>query len=218
MQGETRILVVDDHALIRDMLAERLKSELDLTVVGRAGTADEGLALAKECRPGIIVMDIDMPGRSCFDAARTLKAVQPKARIIFLSAYVQDHYVAEALDVGAWGYLTKSETVERVVAAIREVAAGGVCFSKEVQARITIDSSGARLGDRPKSRASMLTRREKEVLAYIAKGLEKCDIAETMHLSPKTIDHHTTKIMRKLNIHRRVGLARFAIREGIIEA
>ena len=218
MTGEIRILVVDDHALVRGALSERLRREPDLTVVGTAATADEAIEKAVECSPDIVLMDIDMPGLICFDAARRITSLKPDVSILFLSAFTYDHYIEQALKVKASGYLTKSESPETVVAAIREVASGGAFFSKEIQSRIVVEERGAVLAQAAKSLRSVLTVRETEILRYIARGLAKKEIATTMGISVKTVDRHAANLMTKLHIHDRVGLTRFAIREGLADA
>lgn len=214
MDHKITILLVDDHALVRGAIAERLGREPDLAVVGSAASADEAICKATEVRVDIILMDIDMPGLNSFEAARRLRTIRPETRIIFLSAHTQDRYIEQALDVKAHGYLTKREPPERVVSAIREVAAGGASFSEEVQSRIIVDETGAKL---PRSRLSKLTPREMEVLHYIARGYGKREIGKIMSLATKTVDNHTTSLMNKLSIHDRVDLTRFALREGLAE-
>jgi DNA-binding NarL/FixJ family response regulator len=219
MTADIRILLVDDHAVLRESLAERLNWEMGLSLIGTAGNADEAVQKVREMSPDVILMDIEMPGLNCFDAARTIGAIRDKAKIIFLSGHVQDNFIEQALEVKARGYLTKGESAATVVTAIREVASGGAYFSEAVRARIVIDSAGARLGKRKsRVRAATLTPREKEVLRYVAQGLEKKDIAKLMNLSAKTVDHHITRVMDKLDIHNRVELARFAFREGFAQA
>ncbi len=218
MNGTIRILIVDDHALVRGALSERVQREPDLEVVGNAGNAGDAIALALDCGPDIILMDIDMPGMICFDAAREIAALRPETRVIFLSAFLHDWYIQQALQVKARGYLTKREPPEKVIAAVREVASGGAYFSEEVRSRIVVDSDGATLGEDSHSLVSTLTTREVEVLRYIARGLSKKEIASIMHISAKTVDKHSTNLMSKLKIHDRVELARYAIREGLAEA
>lgn len=218
MNGEIKILVVDDQALFRGALAERLHQEVDFAIVDSVGTADEAIRAAMKTGPDIILMDIDMPGLNSFEAAKRLKILQPEARIIFVSAFTNDNYIDQALEVKAHGYLTKGEPVEKATAAIREVASGGAYFSKEVQSRIVVDETGAKLREPPKkSRLSTLTVRELEVLRYIVRGMGKKEIGSTMKLSVKTVENHTTRLMDKLDIHDRVELTRFAIREGLAE-
>ena len=218
MNGEIRVLIVDDHNLVRVALSERLRREPNLLVVGSAGTADEAIEKVIEYEPDVVLMDIDMPGLICFDAAKQISVIKPETRIIFLSAFSHDRYIQQALAVKARGYLTKCESPATVVAAITEVMSGGAYFSEEVRARIVVHKRGALLSYDSRSRASTLTEREVEVLRYVARGLAKKEIARTMHISVKTVDRHSANIMNKLEIHDRVELARFAIREGLAEA
>lgn len=212
------ILLADDHAMVRRMLENRLEAELDMTVVASVGDAEEAAAEAIRRKPDIVLMDIDMPGMLCFEAASRIQTLSPATRVVFLSAFFHDRYVEQAIDVQAWGYITKSETEESIIRAIRNVSSGTAYFSPEVQARIVVDFHGARLARRGRSRAATLTDREAEVLRYLARGMSKKEIARTMHISVNTVNRHTTALMTKLGIHDRVELARFAIREGLVEA
>jgi len=212
-----KILLVDDHALIRDMLANQLQDEATLEVVGAADNADDAIELANKKTPDVIVMDIDMPGMICFDAARTILATHPEIRILFMSAFFHDRYIEQALAVQARGYVTKRESAEVIVEAIRAVAEGGTFFSDEVRCRIVVDRQGVRLAQQGQTRASTLTNRELEVLRYIARGMHKKEIAKTMYLSVKTVENYCAKLMDKLDIHDRVELTRYAIREGLAE-
>ena len=212
------VLVIDDHAMVREMIGLMLAGESDMQVVGMASNAEEGVHEALQCRPNVVILDIDMPGLSCFDAARQLGSRLPNTRIVFLSAFFNDRYIEQALEVEAAAYVTKSEPLTSVVRAVRAVAAGAVYFSPEVQSRIVIDSKGARLADKGRTRSQTLTNREVEVLRYLARGMSTKEIAATLHISVKTVDRHRANLMSKLDIHDRVELARFAIREGISEA
>lgn len=212
-----RVLIVDDHSLVRDSLATRLSLEEDIEVIGAAPDADAGLEFALAHQPSLILMDTDMPGRQCFDACRTVRARLPETKLVFLSAHATDHYIEEALRLEASGYLTKHEAPEVVVRAIRAIAAGETIFSPEVEARVVNEGRGARNGD-IRTRVGQLSPREREVLRYIARGLSKKEIAASMHISVKTVDNHSTSLMSKLDLHDRVDLARFAIREGLVEA
>ncbi len=162
-------------------------------------------------------MDIDMPGMICFDAVDQMHKRLPDLAVIFLSAFFHDHYIEQAIAVGARGYVIKGDSPRTLFRALRAVAAGGAYFSKEVMARFTLDEQG-----RPKPSGqtvnSTLTHREVEVLRYLARGLSKKEIARMMHISVKTVEHHSTSVMKKLDIHDRVELALYAIREGLAEA
>ena len=218
MKDAITVLIVDDHALLRETLRDRLHSEEDIDVVGTAGNAADAVTMAAELEPDIVLMDIDMPGRSCFDAAKTLKLRSPSTCIIYLSAFFHDRYIESALQAHASGYLTKDEPPEVIVKAIRSAAGEVAYFSHKVQSRIVVGKNGVHLAESGKSRASLLTSRELEVLRYIARGQPKKEIAATMHVSVSTVSRHTENLMEKLDIHDRVELARFAIREGLAEA
>ena len=212
------VFLVDDHALVRRSVGECLDRETDITVVGEAGAAHEAVAAVARLLPSIVLMDIDMPGQSCFEAAHAIKQKSPDTRVIFLSAFFHDRYIEQALKVQALGYLTKGEPPEAVITAVRAVAAGEVYYSPEVLERVVVDDHGVRLVEAGQSRISLLTRREVEVLQQIARGHSKKEIAALLHLSVKTVQNHTHSLMIKLGIHDRVHLARFAIREGLAEA
>ncbi len=217
--GQVRILVAEDQTLVRDAFAERLNREVDFQVVGQAGTTDDAVDAARQLRPDVVLLDIDMPGTFAFEAANQILSSVRETRLIFLSAFTNDIYIEQALAANAHGYLTKFEPPERLIRGIREVMNGGVSYSEAVQARIVVDENRICLKPQQQtSRMSTLSRRELEVLYYIAKGKGKKEIALLTNLSVKTIDHHTTRLMKKLDIHDRVDLARFAIREGLAEA
>jgi DNA-binding NarL/FixJ family response regulator len=218
MNETIKVLLADDHTLVRRAVARVLHESPSITVVAEVANADEAIAAALRFHPNVVVLDIDMPGIASFDAAHTIRARVPTARILFLSAFTHDRYIEAALAAGALGYVSKNEPPEKVIEAIRAVAVGQCYFSAEVQARLVIDSDGVHLGYEAKSRTAALTNREMEVLRYIARGMSKKEIAKTMHLSVKTIENHSASIMARLNIHDRVELTRFAIREGLVEA
>ncbi|MCP4592643.1 MAG: response regulator transcription factor [bacterium] len=215
MNKPITIVLADDHALIRMMLGDHLAGEPDMVVVETVGNANDVVTVAIKQKPDIILMDIDMPGTACFDAARTILDQCPDTRIIFLSAFFHDRYIEQALLIEASGYLTKSVPPESVIEAIRTVASGGSHYSTEVQERVVIDDEGTRLASQPRSRSSMLTPRELSVLRHIARSMGEKEIARELHVSPRTVHCHTTNLMNKLDIHSRVALTRFAIREGL---
>lgn len=215
------VVMADDQPMVRQPLAAWLKQAGDVKVLAEVSNADDAVAAAIRERPDIVLMDIDMPGLLAFDAVRTIKSRCPRTRVVVLSGFFHDKYIEDALSAEASGYITKGEEPAVVLSAIRTVAGGGVYFSPQVQDRLVIDAGGVHLAagaGEGATRASTLTSRELEVLRYIARGLSKKDIAAIMHLSVKTVDNHSTSLMSKLNIHDRVELARYAIREGLAEA
>ena len=186
-------------------------------MVAVAANADEALELAPQHQPDVVLMDIDMPGTICFEAASALMQQHPGMQVIFLSAFFHDRYIENALQIKARGYITKREPPEAVVAAIRQVVAGGVYFSPEIQTRLVIDHESVRLDGGNTTRFSTLTPRELEVLRYVARGMAKKEIAQLMDISVKTVENHCGNLMNKLQMHDRVALTRFAIREGLSE-
>lgn len=214
----TTILITDDHALFAQTLANWLRTVPEMRVVDVVAGAEQAITRAGEHRPDVVLMDIDMPGLSCFEAAEIIADRCPDCAIIFVSAFAHDHYIEQALAVEAAGYITKDEPPESLVSAIRTVVEGGAYFSPEVQSRIIVDSEGARLARPMHTRLSLLTPRELDVLRYLARGMSKKQVSETLSIAVKTVEAHATRLMEKLDIHDRVGLARFAIREGLAEA
>lgn len=217
MTEPKRILLADDHDLVRSALVSMLKEDKAFSVVGECSNAEQALELAFTCKPDILVIDIDMPGMICFDAVGQMLKRMPSLSVIFLSAFFHDHYIEQAIKVGAKGYVVKGDPPAVLFEALHEVAGGGAFFSKEVRARFALDADG-KPTDKGVTVTSTLTNREVEVLRYLARGLSKKEIARIMHLSVKTVEHHSSSVMRKLDIHDRVELARYAIREGLAEA
>ncbi len=213
-----KILLVDDHALVRDSLSRLLDADDVINVIGAVSDASEALIIFNNLQPDIVLMDIDMPGLSSFEAANRMTSLIPETKFIFLSAFFHDRYIEQALKVQAKGYLTKSEPPANLINAIKQVADGKVYFSSDVRSRIVADSQGVRLANSNKrTRTDTLSNREIEVLRYLARGMQKKEIASIMHISVKTVEGHVEKVMNKLDIHDRVELARFAIREGLAE-
>ncbi|HYE02648.1 MAG TPA: response regulator transcription factor [Phycisphaerales bacterium] len=215
----TKVLCVDDHAFVAEGLKSRLAIENDLEVVGRLPSAEHLVSEVQKVGAEIVLLDIDMPGPDPFGAMEDLHRQLPHVRTIMLTAYVRDHYIDAAVKAGAWGYLSKSDAPETIVTAIRKVARGEFAFGPEVLERcqLTRGPRGKRSAT-PTSRLESLTPREQEILRMIGKGMSRSQIAAAIFRSPKTVDAHRTSIMEKLDIHDRVELARFAIREGLVEA
>ena len=215
MSDAMSVLIADDHALVRSSLADWLSRHAGIIVTAVASNAEEALELALKHKPQVAVLDIDMPGTSVFDVARRLREIQPTTRVVFLSAHCLDRYIEDALAIQAAGYVMKGEPPASVLGAIRAAAEGGVYFSPEVQARVVMGPQGPRVSSQGATRTQLLTPREREVLGYLARGLSKKEIARAMNLSLHTVNRHATSLMTKLDIHDRVELARFAIREGL---
>jgi len=212
---KTRVLLVDDHVIVRDSLARRLEDEPDLEVPATAGDADQGIALALANHFDVIVMDINMPGMSCFEAARRLQVSHPGLPVVFLSAYWNDAFIEQAQGVGACGLLSKSDEPDKLIDAIRIVVDGGVFLSDEVRDRFESESTGDQPDAVLKTKLSTLTPREVDVLRWVGMGQSRKQMATQLGISENTVAVHTNRIMRKLDIHDRVGLARFSIKIGL---
>ncbi len=217
MGNPISVLLVDDHAMVRNTFAQSLQGVADMRVVGMAGDAESAIAEAVRLQPDVIVMDIDMPGLIVFEAAKVIRMRCENARIVFLSAFFHDKYIEQAMAVQASGYITKSEPLDTLLKAIRGAVAGHPHYSKEVLSRLVITPDGPVLPGDQRPRGSSLTPREIEVLRYLTRGLAKKEIAHIMHISVNTVNRHTDSMMAKLDIHDRVQLAGYAIREGLAE-
>ncbi len=221
MSEMIRILCVDDHDFLIDGLEARINLEPDMQCVGRLGSADRLGDRVAEIGPDIILLDIEMPGADSFEAVRDLKRRNDKARVVFLSAYVRDTYLSDAFKSGAYGYFSKSDASDDIIDGLRSVMRGQFALGPKVQERcrpipdIEADDPSETT---PSTLLELLTPREREVLRLIGRGYSRTRIAETLSRSPKTIDGHREKIMKKLEIHDRGELVRFAIREGLVEA
>ena len=218
MEDTLKILLADDHALLVESIADRLGREADFEVVARVHNTDDAVQVARDTQPDVVLMDIDLPGQASFDAAREIKEHNPETHIIYLSAFSSDRYIEDALQSGCSGYLTKDESMEVVIMAIRSAATNGAYYSPKVRERLVVDpEKGLTLEGSGATKASSLTARELEVCRYLAQGMSKKEIATQLSRSIKTVDKHVENLMRKLEIHDRVELARYAIREGLIE-
>jgi DNA-binding NarL/FixJ family response regulator len=211
------VVVVDDHGIVRDGVSGMLSREKDIRVVGVAENADEAITKVVEVKPDIVLMDIDMPGVSCFDAIQIIHSRVPNTKVILVTAHEHDEYLEQAIRVKANGYVIKNEGIAALADAIRDVAKGKVHFSPEVMERLVVKGGKVELENPPKTRRSILSPRERELLRILAKGLSLKEAASILGISYKTADKQKASLMAKLDIHNRVELSRFAIREGMIE-
>jgi two-component system response regulator NreC len=214
----TRILLVDDHAVVRSGLRMLLENERDVEIIGEASSAHEAIEMAMSLRPNVILMDIGLPDLSGIDAAREIKKRVPDSAIVALTIHEDEEYFFKMLEAGATGYVPKRAAPEELLTAIRAAATGQVYLYPSLAKLLVRDFlSGGRPS--PASQAdSDLTEREAEVLTYLAEGANNEEIATALVISPKTVARHRENIMRKLNLHSRSELVRYAIRKGIIKA
>jgi two-component system response regulator NreC len=212
-----QLLLVDDHEVVRSGLRMLLENEEDVEIVGEAGTAEEAIAAVGELSPDVVLMDIGLPDRSGIDAASEIKEVAPKTAVVALTIHEDEEYFFKMLEAGASGYVPKRAAPNELLTAIRTAASGEVYLYPSLAKLLVKDyltqdqeSRSARTGDD-------LTAREYEVLAHLADGATNFEIGETLGISPKTVARHRENIMRKLNLHSRTELVKYAIRKGIIQ-
>lgn len=214
----TRILLVDDHAVVRSGLRMLLENERDVEIIGEASSAYEAIEAAMALKPNVILMDIGLPDLSGIDATREIKKRVSDSAIVALTIHEDEEYFFKMLEAGATGYVPKRAAPEELLTAIRAAATGQVYLYPSLAKLLVRDFlNGGRpaSGEQPDSE---LTDREQEVLTYLAEGANNEEIATALVISPKTVARHRENIMRKLNLHSRAELVRYAIRKGIIKA
>jgi two-component system response regulator NreC len=212
-----RVLLTDDHMLFRQGIRNLLAAEPDMEVTGEAANASEAVDLARQSRPDVVLMDIGMAGMSSFEATRQIRKERPDTRVVFLSMYDDEDYLAECVDIGAHGYILKESPIEQLLTAIREVHRGGSYLSPRLLTKLVDDFRLQGRGGVPRQpRFSTLTKREREILKLLAEGLSVKDIAASFDLSVKTIEAHKFNLMRKLDIHNKAQLVQYAIQKKII--
>lgn len=209
-----RVLLADDHPLVRAGVRKVLETLPAVTVVGEAGDGDEALRMLAELEPDLLVLDLNMPQRDGFAVLREARDAAPGVRILVLTMHASVEYVARAVREGADGYLLKDTAVQDLAAAIESVV-GGHPYYSEIAQRALADS--IRRPSDESQRLERLTTREREVLIGVAKGLTTKEIAAEFNISTRTVETHRAAIMRKLDIRSVALLTQFAIREGLIE-
>ena len=216
MTNKIRVLLADDHAVLRDGLRLLLEREADIEVIGEAGDGEEAVRKADQLFPDVVVLDIGMPKMSGAEAARVIKKKKPKIGILALTVYEDDEHVSSLLEAGASGYLLKKVAGVELANAVRAVHNGEFVFSSSVGKKVL-----ASYLQSPKQSNDFLpdglTKREVEVLKLIAGGTTNKEIANKLFISIKTVESHRTNIFRKLDIHDRIQAATYAIRKGLIK-
>jgi DNA-binding NarL/FixJ family response regulator len=208
------VLLVDDHALVRQGLRALLEAGGDIAVVGEAENGQEAVALAEKTLPDVVLMDLAMPRLNGVNATRQITRRFPSARVLVLSAYGNDDYVTQAMEAGATGYMLKQTAADDLLKAIREVDAGHPFFSPSIAKYLRQQKREATMAG---YRARRLTSREVEVLQLVAQGCASKQIATELSISNKTVEKHREHVMYKLDIHSIAGLTRYAIAKGWVE-
>jgi DNA-binding NarL/FixJ family response regulator len=212
-----KVLLADDHALVRQGLRKLLETEPDITVVGEAETGWQALQWAKERSPDVVVMDLAMPSLNGMDATRLIMKEAPQTRVLVLSSYSEDEYVHQMTEAGAAGYVLKQTAATELIKGIREVMSGNVFFCPAILKRTSQNHRQAFLRDMPEAKGPrQLSPRESEIVQLIAEGNANKQIAPQLGISVKTVEKHRQAAMNKLNIHDVAGLTRYAISKGLI--
>ena len=211
------VLLVDDHAVVRQGLRALLEAEGDMKVAGEAENGREAVVLAKKTLPDVVLMDLAMPGLNGLEATRQIVRNVPSARVLVLTSYGDDDYVAQLMEAGASGYLVKQTAATDLVKAIRQVRIGNTFFSPSIAKRLRQQERAVGVDAQPGPRSAKLTSRETEVLQLVAEGLANKQIAVELSISIKTVEKHRQQAMNKLNIHDIAGLTRYAMSRGWVE-
>jgi DNA-binding NarL/FixJ family response regulator len=209
-----RVLLADDHSLVRAGIRGLIESLAGAAVVGEAGDGPEALRLAEELRPDVVLLDIGMPGLNGLEVAARLTALDPAIRVVILSMHTAEEYVLRALRAGAAGYLLKGSAVAELELALRAVARGETFLSPAVSKRV-VDDYVNRTGGAADP-LDALTPRQREILQLVAEGHTSKEIAQRLGLSSKTVETHRAQVMERLQVHDLAGLVRFAVRVGLV--
>ncbi|HOU40459.1 MAG TPA: response regulator transcription factor [Promineifilum sp.] len=216
MANEIRLLLADDHAVVRSGLRMLLQAQPDMVIIGEAETGQEAVQRAVELAPDVVLMDIEMPGMNGIEATRRIKAEAPATAVLALTMYEDDQYFFEMLRAGASGYVPKRAAPDELVSAIRAAGRGEVFLYPSLAGRLVKDYLQRGPAGEGDAQNDDLTPREQEVLTLIAEGYSNNEIADRLVISAKTVDRHRENIMRKLNLHNRVDLVKYALRKGLI--
>ena len=211
-----RVLVADDHTLVRAGIRGLLAGLEGVEVVGEVGEGHDALRLAEELRPDIVFLDIGMPGLNGLEVASRLNSVDPAVRVVILSMHSAEEYVLRALRAGCAGYLLKGSAVAELEVAVRAVARGETYLSSAVSKRV-VEEYLSRTGSAADP-LDALTPRQREILQLVAEGNTSKDIASRLLLSFKTVEAHRAQIMERLGVHDVAGLVRFAVRVGLVNS
>jgi DNA-binding NarL/FixJ family response regulator len=210
----TKVLLVDDHAIIRQGLSSLLEKQPDIKVVGSVEDGRKAVDIARELAPDLVIMDISMPNLNGIDATRKIIGEMGDVKVIALSIHSSRHFVAEMLKAGASGYILKECLFDELVEAIKTVLNGGIYLSPRITG-VVIDDYVKRLSTQYQPEGTILTEREREVLQFLSEGKSTKEIALQLHVSSKTIESNRRNIMDKLSINSVAELTKYAVREGL---
>jgi two-component system response regulator NreC len=211
-----RVLIADDHGIVRQGLRALLEKSPEISVVGEASDGREAVRLAAELRPNIVVMDIAMPLLNGVDATSQILGRDPDIKVIILSMHSDESYILRALSAGAKGYLLKDSAEGDILPAVETVAKGRPYFSPVIASTLLEEYLQAMKKNQVRDSFDLLTDREKEVLQLLAEGKSNKEVAAVLNLSPYTIESHRTSLMQKLNLHNTAEIVLYAVRKNII--
>jgi DNA-binding NarL/FixJ family response regulator len=215
-KNPVRVVVADDHAILREGLRALFKGIPGLAWVGEAADGREAVRIAEEAAPDLVIMDITMPGLNGVDATRQILAKLPRTRVLALSMHTERRFVLEMLRAGASGYVSKENAFEELSRAIEVVSRGDTYLSPKVSGPVVDELlNGIHPGAGPDLGFARLTSRERQVLQLLSEGLTTKEIAAELHISPKTVETHRLRLMKKLDVHNLAELVRVAVREGL---
>ena len=215
--SKIRLLLIDDHQVVRQGLRMMLDGEPDLEIVGEADSASQGLIETIRLKPDVVLMDIGLPDMSGIEATKEVKRLAPEVAVVALTIHEDEEYFFKMLEAGASGYVPKRAAPDELLTAIRVTAGGEVYLYPSLAKLLVQDYLGEGQTSRQESSLNLLTDREKEVLTLLADGLSNSEMGEQLSISPKTVARHRENILAKLNLHSRTDLVKYAIRKGIIE-
>lgn len=216
MSDPIRVLLADDHTVLRAGLRALLDREPDMQVVGEAATGEQAVEQVEALRPDVVVMDLSMPGAGGLEATRQVSALGYETRVLVLTVHAEEEYLLPVLEAGGSGYVTKTSADEDLTQAIRTVARGDV-FLYPSAATLLLRGFNAK-SEKGRDPVERLTDREREVLALTVEGFSSSEIGRKLFISPKTVDTYRARIMEKLDLHHRSELVRFALQTGLLKA
>jgi two-component system response regulator NreC len=215
-EEKIKLLIADDHAILRQGLRRILEAEPDMSVIGEAATGIDAVKRARQLKPDVVIMDISMPDQDGIESMRQIVKTL-SSRVLILTVHTEHHVISEAVSAGASGYLAKDSLDSELISAVRTVVHGGTVFSPNVSKRLAESSQAPQSGIGGYRSLELLTSREREVFLMLAEGKSPTEVANSLFVSPKTVHTHRQHIMEKLGLRTTTELIRYALRQGVIK-
>jgi len=216
MKVTHRIIIVEDHTILREGLRSLLREHAFLEVIGEAGDGRTAVRLVLSQKPDLVLMDLSMPKMNGFEAIREIKKIEPDIKIIVLTVHNSEEYILMTLQAGADGYILKDATHDELLMAIRQVLSGKRFLSPSVSGKVIEGYLEGKRNLQEKSAGDILTQREREILKLIAEGHKNKEVADFLCISMKTVEKHRANLMNKLNLHNTSALTRYALERGLV--